>query len=155
MPCNEAKAKGQMDLLYCQRKGQSWKPRDNRGKYRLRNLGGFVISWKEIELEAEPRGFQRVKFPCCWLSACGWREVTHPWTPTCSPGLCSICNQSQTGNGGDSVSTEDSFIMQWKSHLHAGVPWLHQLSCTEQIESCRNLILLQMVPSGELWLPGL
>lgn len=49
---------------------------------------------------------------------------------------------------------EESFIMQWKSHLHAGVPRLHQLSHVEQIESCRNLILPQMVPSGELWLPG-
>lgn len=40
-----------------------------------------------------------------------------------------------------------------KSFSH-GVPRLHQLLCMEQMESCGNPILLQMVPNSELWLPG-
>lgn len=90
-----------------------------QGKYCLRNLGGFVISWKEMQLEAESRGFQRVKLPCLWVKGGG-----HPLVdPNCSQGLCSTCNQPQTGNVGRA-----SFIMGWKCHLQAGVPRLRQLS---------------------------
>lgn len=42
---------------------------------------------------------------------------------------------------------QESFIKRWKSYLCAGVPWLHQLSCVEQMESCRNPTPLQMVPN--------
>lgn len=96
------------------------------GKYCLRNLGGFVLSWKEMELEPESRGFQRVRFPCCWLSACGWRGGHPLLDPNCSPELRSICRQPQTGR-----------VSAWRSHLSCDGKVIcvrESLSCT----SCRT-----------------